>query len=101
MRTLLLAGFATAALYSVSAHAESAFCNTGSTVLMASSDDNSIQRVMSTCKPGDIISIPGNTVNHEYNGKPLIQLLCDFSKSFYIAPNGLLSCVMVPMRSER
>ena len=101
MRTLLLIGLAIVALYSVSARAESAFCNTGSTILMVNSDDNSIQRVLSTCKPGDIISIPGNTVNHQYGGKPLIQLLCDFSKSFYIAPNGLLSCVMVPMRSER
>ena len=101
MRTILLIGFAVLASLAVPAQAASAFCNTGSTVLLGSSDESSVQRVLSVCKAGDIISIPGNTVNHQYGGKPLIQMLCDFTKSFYIAPNGLLSCVMVSIRPER
>jgi hypothetical protein len=37
---------------------------------MTNSDNSSLQKVLSACKPGDIISIPGNTVK-----EPLINKL--------------------------
>lgn len=84
-----------------SANSQSAFCQTASQALLVDSTPETIARVKANCRPGDIISIPGNTVRWHADNYPAVQRLCDFSKSLYVAPSGLMSCVMVGERPSR
>jgi len=86
-RTAVAIGFAVA-LATSSARAE--WCAEGTGKLMIGNSagfKGDIADVMKACKPGDTVGIPGNTTG-------VIGTICDFAKTIFTAPNGLVICVI-------
>jgi hypothetical protein len=73
-------------MLTTAAYAQTTFCTKGSSALLVDSKTDA-SKVKADCKPGDMISIPGNSTL-------AIALICDFSKTIYLAPNGLATCVV-------
>lgn len=73
------------------AEAEGMWCSKGVFEMSAGAGD--VKKIYQDCKPGDLISIPGNSA--------AIGVICDFSKTIYLAPSGTATCVLGPLKEIR
>jgi len=82
------------------------FCSSfGKLLAKPSVSENIDQEIGGTCKPGDIIALPTKEPPKD-TPRGLVKLAaipryCDFSRTIYTAPDGLVYCVLAQIREEK
>lgn len=67
------------------------YCNSATLPLRMNSEESSVRQVYDKCSVGDIFSMPGNST------MPIARI-CDFSKQIYRQSDGLVICVIGPLK---